>query len=98
MSLFYCGNSPKRLSISNSNLLKKIVSDKNVNLETVACKGQFSHFGNNSSTFFGEIFFSPNGVLVNFTKKMAQDIYRITSCYNSMTQIAEFDIFTGTGR
>ena len=68
---------------------------KNVNLETVACKRRFSHFGKNSSTTFWEICFSQNGVLVNFTKKMAQDIYR--SCYNSMTQIAELDIFTGTG-
>ena len=68
-----------------------------MNLETVACKRRFSHFSKNSSTTFWEICFSQNGVLVNFTKKMAQDIYRITSCYNSMTQIAELDIFTGTG-
>ena len=57
------------------------------------------HIGNASISgeTFWEICFSQNGVLVNFTKKMTQDIYRITSCYNSMTQIAELDIFTGTG-
>ena len=62
-------------------------------LDTVA-KGDFLILAKIHRHFLGN-FFSQNGVLVNFTKKMAQDIYR--SCYNSMTQIAELDIFTGTG-
>ena len=68
---------------------------KNVKLDTVA-KGDFLILAKIHRHFLGN-FFSQNGVLVNFTKKIAQDIYRITSCYISMTQIAELDIFTGTG-
>jgi len=88
------GHCPYQIQICSTFLT---IAQKCELLETVACKRRFSHFSKNSSTTFWETCFSQNGVLVNFTKKMAQDIYRITSCYNSMTQIAELDIFTGTG-